>query len=80
MILDAVNAMSGEFALNQVESVCPGVSRDMIRRVLRGLQKTGHVESLGSGPGAAWRKRGHTPKRVTERVIGRIAVGRASPA
>ncbi|MFH0823700.1 MAG: Fic family protein [Pseudomonadota bacterium] len=61
MIEAAVNAMSGEFTLNQLEHVCPGVSRDMIRRVLRGLQKTREVECLGRGPGAAWRKRSNTP-------------------
>lgn len=60
MIEAAVNAMSGEFTLNQLERACPGVSHDMIRRVLRRLQKTGHVECLGRGPGAAWRKRGNT--------------------
>jgi hypothetical protein len=60
MIQTALDAMSGEFTLSQLELVCPGVSRDMIRRVLRGLQKTGHVECLGRGPGAAWRKKGNT--------------------
>jgi Fic family protein len=63
MVEVAVNAMSGEFTLNQLESACPGVSRDMIRRVLRSLQKIGDVECLGRGPGAAWRKRGNTPIR-----------------
>jgi Fic family protein len=57
MVEAAVDAMPGEFTLNQLERACPSVSRDMIRRVLRGLQKTGHVECLGRGPGAAWRKR-----------------------
>jgi|SRR5271157_563896 len=60
MIEAAVNAMSEEFTLNRLEHACPGVSRDMIRRVLRALQKTGGVECLGRGPGAAWRKRGNT--------------------
>jgi Fic family protein len=58
MIEAAVNAMIGEFTLNQLEHACPGVSRDMIRLVLRGLQKAGRVECLGRGPGAAWRKKG----------------------
>jgi Fic family protein len=63
MIEAAVNAMSGEFTLNELERACPGVSRDMIRLVLRGLQKTGDVECLGRGPGATWRKRGNNRKR-----------------
>jgi len=52
----AVNAFSGNFTLAELERVCPGVSRDMVRRVLRDLQKLGKVECLGRGPGAAWRK------------------------
>ncbi len=59
MIHEAVNAMPGEFTLNQLQSACPGVSRDMIRRILRGLQRTGQVECLGRGPGATWQKRGN---------------------
>ncbi|KKK88911.1 hypothetical protein LCGC14_2738370, partial [marine sediment metagenome] len=35
----------------------PGVSRDMIRRVLRQLKKDGEVECLGRGPDALWRKK-----------------------
>jgi Fic family protein len=63
MIETAVNAMSVEFTLNQLESACPGVSRDMIRLVLRRLQKIGDVECLGRGPGARWRKKGNNLKR-----------------
>lgn len=59
MIEAAVNAMPDEFTLNRLEHVCPGVSRDMIRRVLRGLQRAGRVECLGRGPGATWRKKGN---------------------
>jgi Fic family protein len=61
MIEAAIKAMSSEFTLNRLESACPGVSRDMIRRVLRGLKTNGIVECLGRGPGAVWRKKGNTP-------------------
>ena len=54
----AVAAFPGEFSLASLERASPGVSRDMIRRVLRQLQKEGKVECLGMGPGAVWRKRG----------------------
>jgi len=63
MIEAAVYAFSGTFTLGQLERACPAVSRDMIRRVLRSLQKTGRVECLGRGPGATWRKRGNTSKK-----------------
>ena len=40
-----------------LERLCPGVSRDMIRIVLRDLKAAGRVECLGRGPGAKWQKR-----------------------
>lgn len=61
MIESAINAMPGEFSLSRLEHVCPGVSRDMIRRVLQELQRAGRIECLGRGPGATWRKRGNIP-------------------
>lgn len=54
----AIASFSGEFSLADIEHACPGVSRDMVRWVLRELQKAGAVECLGRGPGAAWRKKG----------------------
>ena len=60
MIVAAIGAMPGEFTLNRLEFACPGVSRDMIRRVLRVMRTTGLVECLGRGPGAAWKKKGNT--------------------
>lgn len=63
IIAAAVNAFSGNFTLAELERTCPGISRDMIRRVLRDLQKAGAVECLGRGPNAAWRRRGNVRKR-----------------
>jgi Fic family protein len=54
----AVAAFPGPFALADLERACPGVSRDMARRVLRQLQKDGRVQCLGKGPGALWRRQG----------------------
>ncbi|MCI0718634.1 MAG: Fic family protein, partial [Acidobacteria bacterium] len=59
----SIAAFPGEFTLADLERACPGVSRDMIRRVLRDLQKSGHVTCLGRGPGARWRRKGNTLKR-----------------
>ncbi|MEA3428924.1 MAG: hypothetical protein U9Q84_06920 [Thermodesulfobacteriota bacterium] len=39
------------------ECACMGVSRNMVRKVLRKLQKAGFVECLGRGPGAIWQKK-----------------------
>jgi Fic family protein len=54
----AVKAFSGTFTLHELERACMGVSRDMVRKVLRSLQKAGSVECLGRDPGAVWRKKG----------------------
>ena len=53
----AVKAFSGTFTLYELECACMGVSRDMVRKVLRNFQKAGFVECLGRGPGAIWQKR-----------------------
>ena len=56
----AVKAFSGTFTLYELERACMGVSRDMVRKVLRSLQKAGFVECLGRGPGAVWQRKGNT--------------------
>jgi Fic family protein len=53
----AIAAFPGDFTLNDLERACPGVSRELARRVLRELRNTGQVECLGRGPGARWRRR-----------------------
>lgn len=57
LIQRAVIDFSSEFSVRDLERACPGVSRDMVRRVLRDLQAKGDVECLGRGPGTLWRKR-----------------------
>lgn len=42
------------FAISELELDCPGVSRDMIRHVLRRLRSEGKVEVSGRGRGARW--------------------------
>lgn len=59
----AIESSDGEFTLVDLEQECPGVSRDMIRRVLRNLRKEELVQCIGRGPGAKWRKKGNTLKR-----------------
>lgn len=63
LVQAAIEAFPGDFTLAELERACPGVSRDMIRRVLRDLQRAGHVLCLGRGPGAPWRRKGNTLKR-----------------
>ncbi|MDX9996313.1 MAG: Fic family protein [Rhodocyclaceae bacterium] len=42
------------FKLKELEQACPGVSRDMVRHVLREQQETGEITCTGRGPGAVW--------------------------
>jgi Fic family protein len=58
LVTAAIDAFPGDFTLTDIERACPGVSRDMVRRVLMGLRRLGKVACLGRGPGAAWRKKG----------------------
>ena len=47
----------GVFTLSELEQACPGVSRDMVRRVLRDQQAAGIMECQGRGPAARWQKK-----------------------
>ena len=60
--IERIAARTGEFTISELEQTCPGVSRDMVRRVLREQQAAGAVECQGRGPGATWTtKRGNYP-------------------
>jgi len=58
LVLAAMNRFTGEFTVSQLEQACPGVSRDMVRRVLREQQSVNAIECLGRGPAARWKKKG----------------------
>lgn len=57
-VISAMEAFAGEFSVAQLELRCPGVGRDMLRRLLREQQAAGKVENLGRGPAAKWQKKG----------------------
>lgn len=57
LVEQAIENLTGEFGITDLERLCPGVSRDMIRLLLRDLKAAGQVECLGRGPGAKWQKR-----------------------
>ena len=52
-VLQAIRQLPAEFTLSQLEQACPGVRRDMVRRVLRD-QSGKLVACRGRGPGALW--------------------------
>jgi len=56
-VVGAIGRLFDEFTLSQLEQTCPGVSRDMIRRVLRQQKAAGLVECRGRGPAARWARK-----------------------
>jgi len=54
LVREAVARRLGPFAISEIEADCPGVSRDMVRRVLRQLRDEGAIEVRGAGRGARW--------------------------
>ena len=56
LVENAVERRLAPFAISDLERDCPGVSRDMIRHVLRRLRDEGMVAVQGKGRGAEWVK------------------------
>jgi Fic family protein len=54
LIEGAVERRIRPFAISDIENDCPGVSRDMIRHVLRRMRDEGRVQVKGRGRGARW--------------------------
>jgi Fic family protein len=44
------------FSISEIEDACPGVSRDMVRLVLRAMKGEGLITPTGKGRGAKWIK------------------------
>lgn len=53
----ALARVPAEFTIAELERACPGVSRDMIRTVLREQQAEGGLSCVGRGPAARWLKK-----------------------
>jgi len=54
----AVERRLRPFAISDIENDCPGVSRDMVRHVLRQMRDDGRVVVRGRGRGARWENTG----------------------
>jgi len=50
----AVKRQLKPFAISDIENECPGISREMIRHVLRQMRDKGEIRSTGIGRGAKW--------------------------
>jgi hypothetical protein len=42
--------------VSDIQRQCPGVSVDLIRRVLKNLRSSGRVKCLGRGQSAEWQR------------------------
>ena len=58
-VKNAISSFTADFTIQDVETACPMVSRDMIRRVLADLKKSGSLECLSRGRWAKWRIKGN---------------------
>jgi Fic family protein len=56
LVRAAIDRSTGNFRVADLLAVCPGVSVDLVRRVLKDLRTAGEVECLGRGQAAAWRR------------------------
>lgn len=61
LVHHAIERSEGPFRVADLQRACPGVSLDLIRRVLKDGRRAGRLECLGRGPAAAWRKTTHAP-------------------
>lgn len=55
-VINSINKISGDFSVADLQRENPGVSVDMIRKVLKDLRANKVIECLGRGPSARWRK------------------------
>ena len=56
-IRQAVERKIGPFSISEIEDICPGISRDMVRNVLRQMKDEDLIESTGKGRSAKWVKK-----------------------
>jgi Fic family protein len=56
LVEEAVDGFAAEFTITDLERVCPGVSRDMLRHILGGMRKKGRVACVRQGRNSRWRK------------------------
>jgi Fic family protein len=56
LVQSAISRTRGAFRVADLQRECPGVSLDLIRRVLKDLRAAGQVECLGRGQKAEWRR------------------------
>ncbi len=56
LIRSTINRKIEPFSISDIESDCPGISRDMIRLVLRLMKDEGLIIAKNKGRGALWQR------------------------
>lgn len=56
LVLDTLEQFRGDFSIQELQELCPTVGIDLIRRILREQRQAGHLECLGRGPFAKWKR------------------------
>jgi Fic family protein len=56
LVLDVIAHMPGDFSVRDVRERAPGVSIDMVRRVMKQERAAGRLKCLGRGPDTRWRR------------------------
>lgn len=59
LVLAAIQSQIGSFGVADIQNACPGVSLDLIRRVLSQLRRQEKVRCLGRGRTSRWEKLGN---------------------
>jgi hypothetical protein len=60
LAIEQIRKMQSGFSLSQLQSKCPDVSYDMIRKILKDLKSEGRINAKGRGMSALWYKKGNT--------------------
>ena len=58
IVTQTIKDQTAEFSISDIEKACPAISRDMIRVILRQLQKEKKIACLGKGKSAKWKRIG----------------------
>jgi len=56
LVMAAIEKATGPFRVGQIQAACPGVSIDLIRRILKQLRSSGKARCLGLGASAEWER------------------------
>lgn len=56
LITAAISRFAGPFRVSAIQRQCPGVSVDLVRRVLKNLRSSGRVKCMGRGQSAEWQR------------------------